>query len=284
MNKLALITGGSRGLGLYLVKKFWTKGYSIIVVARNAIDKNDFIKKLPTRKKQNFISFSCDLSEINQVKSLIDRIKSTTSHIDVLINNAAIQGPIGQICDNDMLEWNKTLRVNLIAPVTLCHGLIPLMKKKSGSSIINISGGGATGPRVNFSAYATAKAGLVRFSETISEELKLKGIRVNCIAPGAMKTDMLREVLIKRDVAGVSEIKKAENILSNDDLTITRVANLAFFLASDISKGITGKLISAIWDNWEQLPNYLDELSRSDVYTLRRITSQDRGYQWSDNE
>jgi 3-oxoacyl-[acyl-carrier protein] reductase len=284
MNKLALITGGSRGLGLYLVKKFWTKGYSIIVVARNAIDKNDFIKKLPTRKKQNFISFSCDLSEINQVKSLIDRIKSTTSHIDVLINNAAIQGPIGQICDNDMLEWNKTLRVNLIAPVTLCHGLIPLMKKKSGSSIINISGGGAPGPRVNFSAYATAKAGLVRFSETISEELKIKGIRVNCIAPGAMKTDMLREVLIKRDVAGVSEIKKAENILSNDYLTITRVANLAFFLASDISKGITGKLISAIWDNWEQLPNYLDELSRSDVYTLRRITSQDRGYQWSDNE
>jgi len=282
MNKLALITGGSRGLGLYLVKKFWSEGYSLIVVVRNVIDKNFFLNQLPKRNKQNFILFSCDLSEIKQVVNLIDRIKSATIQIDVLINNAAIQGPIGKIWENDILEWNRTLNVNLIAPVFLCRGLIPLMKKKSESSIINISGGGATGPRANFTAYATAKAGLVRFSETISEELKFKGIRVNCIAPGAMKTDMLRGILIKKDVAGVSEATKAENIFSKDESTIEKVVNLAIFLASDKSKGITGRLISAIWDNWNEWPSHIKELNNTDAYTLRRITGKDRNLKWGD--
>lgn len=174
------------------------------------------------------------------------------------------------------------MQVNLFAPVVLCQGLIPLMKRPEGASIINLSGGGATGPRANFSAYATAKAGLVRFSETIAEELKDQGIRVNCIAPGAMKTAMLQEVLEKGDAAGSREASLASEVFTKGGASMDRVADLVLFLASDASRGISGKLISAVWDNWEQWPQHSDEISQSDVYTLRRVAGRDRGFEWGD--
>lgn len=184
--------------------------------------------------------------------------------------------------ENDLSAWQQTLQVNLLAPVALCQGLIPLMKRPGGASIINLSGGGATGPRANFSAYATAKAGLVRFSDTLAEELKGDGIRVNCIAPGAMKTAMLQEVLQKGDAAGTREASLASEVFAKGGASMDRVADLALFLASDASKGISGKLISAVWDKWEQWPQHRDDLSQSDVYTLRRIAGRDRGFEWGD--
>ena len=113
--------------------------------------------------------------------------------LETLINNAAIHGPIGSLWKNDWSLWTEVIQVNLLAPVALCHALVPLIKETKGS-IINLSGGGATGPRANFSAYATAKAGLVRFSETLAEEVKSYDVRVNCIAPGPIRTDLLRGI------------------------------------------------------------------------------------------
>jgi len=156
------------------------------------------------------------------------------------------------------------------------------MKRPGGASIINLSGGGATGPRANFSAYATAKVGLVRFSETIAEELKGDGIRVNCIAPGAMKTGMLQEVVNKSVAAGQREAALAGEVFTKGGAYMDDVSDLALFLASNASKGISGKLISAVWDNWQEWPMHLDELSQSDAYTLRRIAGRDRGFFWGD--
>lgn len=282
MSRFALITGGSKGLGAHLVRRFWLEGNSLVVVARNHVDIHSVLDELPKRSGQRATPLVCDLADAVKVAALIDAIKATIPHLDVLVNNAAIQGPIGPLCENDLSAWQRTLQVNLLAPVALCQGLIPLMRRPSGASIINLSGGGATGPRANFSAYATAKAGLVRFSETIADELKGDGIRVNCISPGAMKTAMLKEVLTKSDAAGSRETSLASEVFAKGGASMDRVADLALFLASDASKGISGKLMSAVWDNWEEWPNHLDELSQSDVYTLRRIAGRDRGFEWGD--
>lgn len=276
MSRFAVITGGSKGLGAQLVRRFWLDGYSLGVVSRNYGDIQSVLNELPERSDQTAMPLVCDLADAAKVAVLIEQIKKTVFHLDVLVNNAAIQGPIGPLITNNLSAWQKTLQVNLLAPVALCQGLIPLMKSPGGASIINLSGGGATGPRANFSAYAAAKAGLVRFSETIAEELKDDGIRVNCIAPGVMKTAMLQEVLEQSDAAGKREASIASEVFTNGGASMDRAADLALFLASDASKGISGKLISAIWDNWEQWPQHLDELSQSDVYTLRRITSRGR--------
>jgi 3-oxoacyl-[acyl-carrier protein] reductase len=254
----------------------------LVVVSRNHVDIDSLLDDLPRCSDQSATPLVHDLAAPEKVNALLNSIKVMIPHLDVLVNNAAIQGPIGPLSENDLLAWQQTLQVNLFAPVALCKGLIPLMKRPGGASIINMSGGGATGPRANFSAYATAKAGLVRFSETIAEELKDKDIRVNCIAPGAMKTAMLQEILAKGDVAGKREASLASEIFDKGGASMDRVADLALFLASDASKGISGKLISAVWDNWEEWPRHLGELSESDLYTLRRIAGRDRGCVWGD--
>ena len=155
------------------------------------------------------------------------------------------------------------------------------MARAGRGKIINLSGGGATGPRPNFSAYATTKAGLVRFSETAAEETRELGIEINCIAPGAMDTGLTVEILRSGPSgAGQKEYESALKVRERGPAALGRAADLCVFLASSASDGITGKLISAVWDPWETLPKFLSDLRETDIYTLRRIVPKDRGRDW----
>ncbi len=281
--KNALITGASRGLGNFCAKRFWEEGFNLFLVSSNKKQLDQAEKELSKKNGQKVLTFACDLSNEDQIENLVKFFKEHFSHLNVLLNNAAIQGPIGSLIDNDLDLWKKTLQINFYAPVFLIQALVPLMKDSDNPSIINISGGGATNARPNFSAYASSKSALVRFSECLSEELKESGIRVNCVAPGAMNTSMLAEVL-KTGIlsAGEKEVAIAKKVFNEGGASMEKVADLLIFLSSDKSRGITGKLISAIWDNWENWPNHLDQLDSKDLYTLRRITARDRGLAWGD--
>ena len=281
-NKFALITGGSRGLGALLARRFWLAGFNLGVVSRNEFDISKTLNELSPRSNQTATTLACDLAIADEVSELINRVNNLFPKLNVLLNNAAVQGPIGSLELNDFEDWQRTIQINLLAPVALCQGLTPALSKSESGLIINFSGGGASSPRPNFSAYATSKVGLVRFSETLADELRLNRIRVNCIAPGAMKTDMLGEVLDKGPLAGDRELVAARKVFDEGGASMDRVADLALFLASDAGSGITGKFISALWDNWEQWPAHLKELTSSDAFTLRRITGRDRGFMWGD--
>jgi 3-oxoacyl-[acyl-carrier protein] reductase len=146
------------------------------------------------------------------------------------------------------------------------------------------SGGGATNARTNFSAYASAKAGLVRFVETFAAEIAESNVRINAISPGIMPSKMMEEIVENSAlVAGKNEVDKALRVLENSLWDPTQILSLCDFLVSEKSKGITGKLISAEWDNWAAWPEHVDELRASDLYTLRRITGRDRGQTWGDS-
>jgi len=278
-----VITGASRGLGAHLAYSFWARGWNIVLVARNQTKLTQLCKELPPSPNQAALVFQCDLSKPEEVALLVKNIVEKLPRLDVLINNAAIHGPIGPLKENNLILWSEAIQVNLLAPVALCHGLIGLIANSGGGSIINLSGGGATGPRENFTAYATSKAALVRFSETLAHEVQAQKIRVNCIAPGAMKTTLLEEVVTSGgSIAGIREFQIAKNVFSQGGASMDEVAELALFLASDASLGVTGKLISALWDNWREWPSHRDLLSLSDVYTLRRIAGRDRGMEWGD--
>lgn len=281
--RYCLITGASRGLGKALAKHFWQRGWSLILVARGQQVLIEVVRSLGERAGQNLHMVVADLAYPAEVERIVETARSLVPRLDALINNAGIQGTVGPTWENDRDEWLETLQVDLLAPVGLCRLIAPWMIENGGGSIISLSGGGATGPRANFSAYATAKAGLVRFSETLAEELKPHNVRVNCIAPGAMGTAMLEEVVAKGEVAaGKQEYEIAARVLREGGASMQRVAELCHFLASDTSNGITGKLISAVWDNWEHWPEHIDELRSSDAYTLRRIAGRDRGLLWGD--
>jgi NAD(P)-dependent dehydrogenase (short-subunit alcohol dehydrogenase family) len=282
--KNVLITGASKGLGRYSAIRFWDEGYNLCLVSRNKKELNLIKKELTVKEEQEAHIFGCDLSNKADLKALVDYVYQYFSHLNVLINNAAIQGPIGPFSSNDLHEWEKTLSINFSAPIFLCHAFIPLMKNLKDASIINLSGGGATSSRPNFSAYAASKTALVRFSETLAEELKEDNIRVNCVSPGAMDTDMLKEIIINgKKRSGEKEYAIASKILKDGGASMSNVTDLFLFLSSDLSRNITGKLISAVWDNWLNWPNHLNELNSLDIYSLRRITGKDRGCSWGDN-
>lgn len=278
-----LITGASRGLGKALAEYFWQQGWSLILLARGQQVLNEVVRSLGEREGQSAHTIAADLMHPGEIERIVETAKSLVPRLDALVNNAGIQGAVGPVWENDWNEWLGTLQVDLLAPVALCRLIAPWMTGNGGGSIISLSGGGATGPRANFSAYATAKTGLVRFSETLAEELKLGNVRVNCIAPGAMGTTMLEEVVARGEAAaGKKEYEIAVRVLREGGASMQRVAELCLFLASNASRGITGKLISAIWDNWEHWPEHLDELNSSDAYTLRRVAGRDRGFSWGD--
>jgi NAD(P)-dependent dehydrogenase (short-subunit alcohol dehydrogenase family) len=221
--------------------------------------------------------FSIEAFEID----MFNEISNFCDSIDLLINNAAIQGPIGPFSDLIFKDWERVFKVNFLAPAAICHRAIRHMMN-GGGTIINLSGGGGAGLRPNFSAYGASKAALIRFSETIAAELADKNINVNTIAPGVMPTDMLQEVLESSDnVAGVQEKNSAMEAF-RVDFDMTDIGDLCLFLSSEKARKITGKLISVKWDNWEAWSDNIEALTNSDLYTLRRIVGRDRGISWGD--
>jgi len=276
-----VITGASSGLGRRLAGRFWLEGFSLFLVARNEAALSSLAASLAktSREAQDVICFSCDLSLTRDVELLADRLKSEA--VTALINNAASLGPIGSLWENDLTTWQLTLFVDLFVPAALCAAVIPGMLRRQYGKIVNISGGGAASPRPNLSAYACAKTGLVRLTEVLAHETKGAGIDVNCIAPGAMNTRMMDQVLeAGPQRAGTEEYERARRQAAEGGTSPDRAADLALFLASSASDGISGRLLSAVWDRWENLAEHKTELQESDVYTLRRIVPKDRGLDW----
>lgn len=276
---LVLITGATRGLGNRIAHLFFESGSDLILIARNYSElqkmKDTFLSS--TKSEQKISIFSFDLAETELLSGFIKEIIETCGNPDILVNNAASQGPVGPIYENDWEEWERCMKICLIAPVQICKGFIPGMMENHYGRIINISGGGATSPRSNFSSYATAKAGLVRFSEIIACELLPYGITVNCVAPGIMYSDLTRSIIkAGKRSAGDSEYDNAINLQLHNTHNEEIAAELVYFLTSMECNTITGKLISAVWDPWKELPKYLDILSQTDIYTLRRIIPADR--------
>jgi 3-oxoacyl-[acyl-carrier protein] reductase len=261
----------------------WHAGASLLLVARSAEALRQIRDELmaEARRGQQVHVVVADLETPDAVSNVVGEARRVWERLDVLVNNAGLLTPIGKVWDNDWHAWQMTIRVNLLAPVELCRACVPWMSEHRQGKIINISGGGATRARPHFSAYATAKAGLVRFSETLAHETRDLHIQVNCVAPGAMNTEMLQAVLrAGPEHVGALEYAEALKQTETGGALPQRAAELCVFLASAASDGITGTLLSAVWDPWESLPEHLHDMQDSDIYTLRRIVPSDRGKIW----
>jgi 3-oxoacyl-[acyl-carrier protein] reductase len=277
LNKIALVTGASRGLGAAIALRLAHDGASLALVARDAAALESFLPRLRDARvaqTQQFRFFPADLSQESQSHSVAEAVTNRMGGVDILVNNAAIQGPIGALDAVDWNDWRAVFDVNLFAPALLSQLLIPVMRSRGGK-IINVSGGGATGPRPDFSAYAASKCALVRLTETLAEEVKSHRIDVNAVAPGPMNTRMLDEVLAAGSSAAPREYAAAVERKRAGGTPPDKAAALVAWLASPASDGITGKLISAVWDDWETLAERRDELAGSEVYTLRRVTPKE---------
>jgi NAD(P)-dependent dehydrogenase (short-subunit alcohol dehydrogenase family) len=283
--KVAIITGANQGLGLEISRKYVNAGASIVMCARNGdlLTRAQKELNIGLAPGQVIEVMPADVSDLQSVEKLLKAALQRFGRIDILVNNAGIYGPMGPIEEIDWTHWIKAIEINLFGSILMCRAVLPAMKEQHNGKIIQLSGGGATNPMPNISAYAVSKAAIVRFAETLAEEVRDFNIDVNAIAPGALNSRMLDEVLAAGpEKVGQVFFDKSIKQKKSGGTGFDQGAELAVFLASDVSNGITGKLISALWDNWEHWPEHLDELRTSDVYTLRRIAGRDRGLSWGD--
>lgn len=283
--RVAIITGANQGLGLEIARKYIEAGASLMLCARNKdlLDAAAGELAAMAGPEQAVRSMAGDVSREADVSALFEATLEAFGACHILVNNAGVYGPKGEIEAVDWAEWVRAMEINVFGSILMCRAVLPHFKAQQHGKIIQLSGGGATNPLPRISAYAASKAAIVRFAETLAEEVRDTGIDVNCIAPGALNTRMLDEVLeAGPEKVGQAFYDRSLKQKQSGGAPIETGAGLAVFLASAASDGITAKLISAVWDNWEKWPEHLEELSSSDAYTLRRIAGRDRGLSWGD--
>ena len=281
--KNVLVTGGSMGLGLELAKGFLKSGANVVICARDRQQLGRAHQELKTllASGQQLEAIPCDVASVDSVAELFKEIKSRLGDLDVLVCNAGVYGPKGPLHETDFKEWTRAVEINLNGVVLCCQSALPSMIKHKSGKIIVLSGGGATKPMPYFSAYAASKAAVVRFAETLAGEVAEFGIDVNCIAPGLLATRYVDEVI----AAGPEKVGKAfydQNVKAKKEggMSMDKAVGLSLFLASAESNGITGKLISAMWDPWSDFPSKKSDLQKQEIYTLRRILPKERGCEW----
>lgn len=265
-----LVTGGGRGIGAAVARAFARAGSDVVLVARTGAEIEAVAREIESHGGQA-TALPGDLRH----RAIVERIVAVTlgkfGRLDVLVNAAGIYGPIGPLAETDPGDWAETIEINLIGVMNAMRAVLPQMLQQRSGVILNFSGGGAVAPLPRFSAYGASKAAIVRLTETVAEEVRDAGVRVNAIAPGAVNTRMLDQVLEAGERAGREFHAKALKQRDSGGTSPERAAELAVFLASPEASGITGRLISAVWDDWKTLPQRAAELAASSLYTLRRI-------------
>jgi 3-oxoacyl-[acyl-carrier protein] reductase len=287
MNELtgrgAIITGASQGLGAAIAAAFVTAGADVCLCARDAQAVAASCGDLQARAAagQVVTGLAADVSDPRAVERLVAHAAATLPRLDILVNNAGVYGPMGPSEAVDWADWVRAVEINLYGSVLPTRAVLPVMKAQRYGKIVQISGGGATNPLPNISAYAASKAAVVRFAESLAGEVAPFGIDVNAVAPGALATRMLDELLAQGpEAVGAVFHERMLAIKADGGTPLEKGAALVLFLASPVSDGITGRLLSAVWDPWADLADHKAELAGSDVYTLRRVVPADRGFGW----
>ncbi|GIW05809.1 MAG: short-chain dehydrogenase [Dehalococcoidia bacterium] len=281
--KAAIITGASRGIGRAIAEAFVDAGASVLLAARATGALDEAARSLRERcaPGQHVATTAADVGVPEEIDTLVGHAIEVFGRVHILVNNAGIYGPKGRIEAVDWAEWEHALRVNLFGSVYAARAIVPHFRAHGGGKIVQLSGGGATSPMPYLSAYAASKAAVVRFVETLALEVRDAGIEVNAIAPGAINTAMLDEIIAAGpERVGEEQYRRALRQRAEGGAPVEHAASLAVWLASSASDGITGKLISAVWDPWRDLASHRADLAGRDIYTLRRIVPKDRGLEW----
>ena len=189
-NRTALITGGARGFGLDIAKRFLNSGAKAIIWD---MDENE-LKKVTIEINNPNLSYNIvDVSNFKDVKKTVDEI-TKSSNIDILINNAGITGSTSSLWDYDVDEWNKIVQINLMGTFNCCKCVVPVMIKNDYGRIINVASVAGKDGNANASAYSSAKAGVIGLTKSLGKELADKNIAVNAVTPAGAKTRILDQM------------------------------------------------------------------------------------------
>jgi NAD(P)-dependent dehydrogenase (short-subunit alcohol dehydrogenase family) len=247
-----VIVGGTGGIGSIIVNGLLDSRpkHEISVISRS----EESVKEAVSQSKRKVKGYVADVTDYKAIKSVFGKI----GRFDALINCAGILGPVGSLENSELSAWQNTINVNLMGTVNCCKAAIPFLRKNKRSKIINFAGGGAAFPRIYHTAYASSKAAVVRFTETLAADFQHDKIKidVNSIAPGAYNTG----------IWSTETFDKAPDEWADPK----HLVKLVRFLLSSRSDGFTGKLIH-IKDDYEAFTRSPSSRMDPDLFTLRRI-------------
>ncbi|MBW1781786.1 MAG: SDR family oxidoreductase [Deltaproteobacteria bacterium] len=241
-DRVAVITGGGRGLGRAIALTMSHEGARIVIMGRTGSSLDDTAGTI-IRQGGECLPVKGDVSRERDVRSMVDQALERFSRIDILVNNGAVIGPARFLEDAEPPAWKKTLAVNLTGPYLCSREVVPIMGRQGAGKIINIASGLGQMPFPRFCAYAVSKAGLIQLTRSLSEELKPLNIQVNAIDPGVMDTGMQEAVRALGSGVLGDEIHRSFVSYKEDGglRDPEAVAPLVVFLASFRSDGLTGR-------------------------------------------
>ena len=266
--RAALITGGGRGIGQAIARAYAAEGAKLALAARTDAELQETATNIREQYNADVITVLTDVTNRAQVENAVAQTLNRYGVIDVMVNNAGNTGQIGPLWTLDPDRWANTISVHVLGTYYGCRAAIPPMLERGSGRIVNMSGVG--GP--NDTSYDAAKTAIVNLTENLSVELAGAGITVNAISPGSIHTRMWEEVRDMAYEAGDMEMyEKGVQVTSGGGASIERAAQLAVMLGSDQCGALSGRLIRAALDTFEEIPANVDAIMASDAYLLRRV-------------
>jgi NAD(P)-dependent dehydrogenase (short-subunit alcohol dehydrogenase family) len=236
-DRVAIVTGGTRGIGLAIASGFVGAGAKVVVASRKA-DACAAVEKQLIAEGGEALGVATHLGELESLHNLVEATVARFGRVDIVINNAAnaLAQPVGEFTES---AWQKSFDVNLRGPVFLMQEALPYLRQSPSASVVNVISAGAFMFSGGVAMYAAAKAALMSFTRAFASELARDGIRVNALAPGAVNTDMTRATG-DAGMAGMEKASLQKRIADPDEMV-----GPALFLASDASSFITGQVVKA---------------------------------------
>jgi 3-oxoacyl-[acyl-carrier protein] reductase len=269
LGKVCVVAGASGALGEAIVRGLRAEGAQLAITYRTL--KPERLCEELAQGPERAASYRLDVTDYKQAETVIQQINADFNGIDVLVNCTGLQGPIGPFDSLDIIEWVQTINTNLLGSVYLARAVLPIMKQRANGKIILFSGGGAAYGRPFFTAYSSSKAAVVRFAESLALELEASNIQVNTVAPGPVKSRMWDEMRAAGQAGGPKLEEELKRMEETGGVSPDRAAGLVAFLASERSQRLSGRMISAVWDDWEHFAERSDKIAATDALTLRRV-------------
>lgn len=263
-----LVTGAGRGIGKRLAIGFAGQGARVALMARSKAEL-DLCHLEIEHAGGAALRVRGDVCDYEQIAAAVERSRvHFGAPVQVLVCAAAVLGPIGPFVETNHKTWNEIIQTNLIGVMNACRAVLPQMIERRSGKVIIVSGvGGPLPSRPNFAVHSATKTAVVRFAESLAEELVDHNVQVNCLSPGETYTHMTDQVLSAGDRAGWREVESARRVRLTGGTHAEKQIDLALFLGSQQSNHVTGRMIH-VDDDWKRLRNHS---IASELYRLRRV-------------
>jgi NAD(P)-dependent dehydrogenase (short-subunit alcohol dehydrogenase family) len=261
----ALVTGGSKGIGRAVAGALAERGWRVALIGR---DEAALVRARGELVGDGHEIFALDVAD----EAAWKRLAPTLGDLQGLVCAAAVLDPIGPVGTYAVATFRRTLEVNLVGTLLAIEACLPGLRASRGA-VVGFGGGGATAPLPRFDAYAVSKAAVVRLCENISAELASEGVRVNCVAPGFVATDIHQATMAAGpELVGADYFERTRAELQRGGVPASEAAELVCLLLEDgPDSSFSGRLISAQWDAWRE-PSFRRRLDdEPDLATVRRI-------------